>query len=87
MDTGHPVIEGVGDFSLVDEGYKDVKILPDIHPLLAVSHAQCAPYVGWTNKYDNSRIAYIMLGHGPEAHENPNYRKLIRNAISWVIKK
>lgn len=86
MDTQHPVTEGIDDFTLVDEGYKDVKILPDIHPLLAVEHDQCAPYVAWTHKYNNARIAYIMLGHGQEAHENPNYRKLIRNAIFWVAK-
>ena len=86
VDKLHPVTEGIDDFTLIDEGYKDVKILPDIHPLLAVSHAKCAPYVAWVYKYNNARIVYIMLGHGPEAHSNPNYRKLIRNAISWVAK-
>jgi type 1 glutamine amidotransferase len=26
----------------------------------------------------------IQLGHGKEAHENANYRKLVRNAIVWA---
>lgn len=36
---------------------------------------------------DYDTIVYILLGHGHQAHEDPNYRKLIRNAITWVGEK
>ena len=59
-------------------------MLPTIKPLLKTSHPECTPTVAWTNTYNKSRIVYLLLGHGQEAHENPNYRKLIHNAIRWV---
>jgi type 1 glutamine amidotransferase len=87
LDKNHPVTKDVTDFSIVDEGYQFIEMLPKIHKLLSTSHPDCTPTVGWTNEYKNSRIVYILLGHGQESHENPNYRKLIRNAISWVDRK
>jgi type 1 glutamine amidotransferase len=29
------------------------------------------------------KVIYIQLGHGPSAYSNPNYRKLIQQAIEW----
>jgi len=83
-DRSHPVTKNITDFSIYDEGYQDLKISPDIHRLLSTSHPDCAPVVAWTNTYGNSKIIYILLGHGPQAHQNDNYRKLIHNAVHWV---
>lgn len=35
----------------------------------------------------DSHVVVIQLGHGREAHEKPNYRKLARNAILWSAGK
>ena len=86
VDKNHPVTKDVSDFTIYDEGYQYIEMLPNIHRLLSTSHPECTPTVGWVNIYKNSRIVYLLLGHGQQAHENPNYRKLIRNAISWVEK-
>jgi type 1 glutamine amidotransferase len=80
----HPVTKDISDFSIYDEGYQFVEMMPTIKPLLTTTHPDCTPTVAWTHKYKKSRIVYILLGHGQDAHENPNYRKLLQNAISWV---
>jgi type 1 glutamine amidotransferase len=80
----HPVTKAIPDFSIFDEGYQFVQMIPGIVPLLTTSHPDCTPTVGWANSYGNSRIVYLLLGHDHHAHENKNYRQLIRNAIKWV---
>lgn len=87
VDNDHPVTKGVADFSIYDEGYKSLKINSDIYPLLSTNHPDCDPKIAWAKTYSNSKIVYILLGHGHEAHENQNYRKLVHNAINWVAKK
>lgn len=84
VDKSHPVTKSVPDFSIYDEGYQFIQFTAGIHPLLSTSHPDCTPTVAWTNKYANAKIVYLLLGHGPEAHENENYRRLVRNAIGWV---
>ena len=84
IDPDHPVIKGIKDFEIRDEGYNNVEILPSVTPLLAVTHPLCAPYVAWANEYKQSRIVYIMLGHDQIAYKNPSFRQLLYNSISWV---
>ena len=86
-DKNHPVTKNIPDFSIYDEGYQNIKISTDIHPLLSTTHPDCAPTIAWTNSYGKSRIVYILLGHGNEAHENENYRKLVYNSIVWTAEK
>ena len=86
VEKNHPVTEGIADFSIFDEGYQDIEVLAGIDPLLSTTHPDCTPVVAWANQFKNSKIIYILLGHGQHAHEDANYRKLIRNAISWVSK-
>jgi type 1 glutamine amidotransferase len=42
------------------------------------------PYVAWTNEYGKSRVVYIQSGHDNNAYINPNFRKIIYQAIEWV---
>ncbi|KPL17396.1 MAG: hypothetical protein AMS26_01080 [Bacteroides sp. SM23_62] len=86
-DTTHAVTDGLKDFQIKDEGYKGIEILPSVQPLLTVSHTDCAEYVAWAHKYQNSKIVYILLGHDHHAYQEESYRKLIQNAIFWVAGK
>jgi type 1 glutamine amidotransferase len=38
----------------------------------------------WVVKDPKTRIVAITLGHADKAHANPDYRKLLENAIRWV---
>ena len=87
LDKKHPVTKGIEDFIIHDEVYGNFKVLPIVHPLLSTTHPESGEIIGWTNKYGKSRIVYIQLGHDRRAYENPNYRRLVKQAIDWVQKK
>jgi hypothetical protein len=43
--------------------------------------------VAWIGPSEKSRVVAIQPGHGKEAHENANCRRLVRNAIVWATAK
>jgi type 1 glutamine amidotransferase len=83
----HPVTRGIPDFEIVDEVYGGVEILPQVKPLLSTTHPKSMRYLAWVNRYGNSDVIYIQLGHGPSGYSNPNFRKLIQQAIEWSAKQ
>lgn len=80
----HPILAGIEAFPLHDEVYKGVWHSLGITPLVETDHPDSDEVIGWTSPYQKSRVVAILPGHGPEAHENPNYRKLVHNAILWA---
>jgi hypothetical protein len=80
----HPVTKGIDDFMIHDEVYGNFKVLPGVQALLSTTHPESGKIIGWTNIYGNSRIVYLQLGHDHYAYENPNYRRLLKQAITWV---
>ena len=86
-DKKHPVTRGIADFDIVDEVYGGVEILPQVKPLLSTTHPKSMRYLAWINHYGNSDVITIQLGHGPSAYADPNYRKLIQQAIEWSAKQ
>ncbi len=83
-DHMHPITKGVTDFFIHDEIYGNFRVRPTVHPLLRTTHPESGEVIGWTNRYGNSRIVYIQLGHDHYAYENPNYRRLLKQAIAWA---
>ncbi|SHG58950.1 hypothetical protein SAMN04488109_0963 [Chryseolinea serpens] len=86
-DKNHPVTKGIRDFEVVDEVYSDVEILPGVKPLLSTTHPKSMRYLAWVNHYGNSEVICIQLGHGPSCYTNPNFRRLIQQAIEWSAKQ
>ena len=84
MDNKHPVTEGLEDFVIHDEVYDYFKVIPEIHPLISTGHPESGDQLVWANNYGKSRIVYIQFGHDNNAYSNPNFKKLLRQAIDWV---
>jgi type 1 glutamine amidotransferase len=80
----HPITEGIEPFTIRDETYRGMWISPDNTVLLTTSHATSDGPVAWISAYPNSRVVYVQLGHGAEAHHNPVFRTLVRRAILWA---
>lgn len=38
----------------------------------------------WTSSWGRGRIVTSIIGHLPELYDDPNYRRLIANAVRWV---
>jgi type 1 glutamine amidotransferase len=85
VDSGHPVLTGVKSFTLLDEIYGRMDVRDGIQPLLVTYHPDSTPVVAWAKTYRNSRIVTIQPGHGPQAFQNPEFRRLLSNAIRWTV--
>jgi type 1 glutamine amidotransferase len=82
----HPITGGVGDFTIHDEIYWGFRVGNDVTPLLKTSQPKSGKTLAWTKEEGKSRVVYLQLGHGPEAYQNPNYRKLVANSIFYAGK-
>jgi len=86
-DTAHPVTAGVpAEFAIHDETYGKFEILPDSHPLLTCDAPTSDKVIGWWRNYGKARVVYLQGGHDPSAYANPQYRKLVANAIRWTAR-
>lgn len=86
-DPDHPVTRGVKDFEIHDETYGLFDTGPESHVLLTTDESTSAKNIGWAKTYDAARVVYLQLGHDHLAYENPNYSRLVRQAIRWVARK
>lgn len=83
----HPVVEGVGPFRIRDEAYKGMWISPKVKVLLETGSPENDKPLAWIGPYAKSRVVFLQLGHGSDAHRHPSYRKLVHNAIAWAAGK
>lgn len=49
------------------------------------SHPEGSNLIGWTRRAINSPIVYLQPGDDATTYDNPIYRRLVENAIRWVI--
>jgi type 1 glutamine amidotransferase len=83
----HAVTAGLHDMRIHDETYHGMWISPEAKVLLQTDNPTSDGPLAWISAYDKSRVVYIQLGHGKEAHRNSGYRQLIKNALEWCAGK
>jgi type 1 glutamine amidotransferase len=86
-DPEHPVTQGLADFAIHDEVYGGYEVLPRAYPLLTTDHPESSAVLAWASVWGRSRVVSIQLGHDHGAYENPNYRRLVSQAIRWVAEQ
>jgi len=94
-DRDHPVMKGLPDrFEVGDEWYEWNKSpRGSVHVLATAdettyhqNHPMGDHPIIWTNeKY--RRMVYISIGHDPSILENPDYLRLLKNAVFWAASK
>ncbi|MCX2972375.1 ThuA domain-containing protein [Halieaceae bacterium IMCC8485] len=47
-------------------------------------HSEGTHLGAWVRRQGNSPIVYLQCGDGPETYADPNFRRLLANAIAWV---
>ncbi len=88
VDKEHPITKGIQDFKIHDETYGGYWVSPDAKVLLKTDHPKNQPGpVAWVTRYRNSPVVYILLGHDSRAWKNPNYPKLLLQAIQWAANR
>jgi type 1 glutamine amidotransferase len=83
-DASHPVTKGLTDYEIRDETYNLFDVFPGSKILLVTDEPLSRREIAWARAYGAARVVYIQGGHDHYAYENPNYRKLVAQAIQWV---
>jgi len=50
------------------------------------THPPGSNLAGWTKQVDQSRLVYLQPGDSVAVFKNPDYRRLVENAIRWVAR-
>jgi len=80
----HPIVKGLPPMYIHDETYKGMWHAEGIQVLLKTNHPTSDEPLAWIGPWAKSRVVYIELGHGREAHENPWYRELVHRSVTWA---
>ncbi|MBJ7426039.1 MAG: hypothetical protein JHD22_03800, partial [Ilumatobacteraceae bacterium] len=48
------------------------------------THPAGSNVVAWVKKAGNSPLAYLQFGDGPVTYGDPNFRRVLSNAITWA---
>ena len=79
---GHPVMDGVSEFSSAGGLYRNTGISTDTKLLMSASTDDHDEPVTWTRTHAGSRVFYTSLGHQAEFHD-PNFLRMLANAVMW----
>jgi type 1 glutamine amidotransferase len=88
---GHQILEGIVVAKLSGAGslYKVSPLEPDTTPLLIGAIPDQSPEpIAWTHRFGekHARVFFTSLGH-PDDFTNPEFRRLLVNAINWALGK
>ncbi|TCP34937.1 ThuA domain-containing protein [Sphingomonas sp. BK235] len=73
--SNDPATRGMTVLARVDEAsYRPGKLAMGTHPVM------------WVNPAAKGRVFYSALGHDPAAYDDPNYRRILTNAIRWAAR-
>ena len=84
-DKKHPIMQGIDDFAIIDETYKDVYVRDDVHVLMTTDNPTSTKQLAWTHKFGKGSVFTIALGHDHISYENPNLPKILLQGIKWCI--
>jgi uncharacterized protein len=86
-DPAHPITQGLNDYTLIDETYTiGEPDQPGNHLLLSCECPIGIKNIGWTRMYKNSRVFVTASGHDNQVYGDPNFRRLLHNALRWSAK-
>lgn len=80
----HPVTAGVDNFRIQDETYKGMWYAPNLELLVTTAHEKGDGPVVWIGPSKQNRVVVLQGGHDRLAHNDPNWQRLVRNAILWA---
>ncbi len=84
-DVNHLVSIGLNSFSIVGEAYFNCEIITGDTSLLVCNDSQNMPYAAWIHRVKNDEVVYIQNGHDDKVFTNPHYKKLVKQAVLYLI--
>jgi type 1 glutamine amidotransferase len=86
LRADHPVTKGVKATTLLDEHYEMALDDPRAEVFLRTRSQHGVQPAGWTRE-ENGRICVLTPGHTDEAWADPQFAKLLDNALRWAARK
>jgi type 1 glutamine amidotransferase len=95
VNQDHPITRGVNDFVVTDEQHymayqKDKKylLLQSVNEDgLTFKDLGTSSAAGWAYDYGKGRVCYLAPGHVITSLWNPEYEKLQKNAVRWLLRQ
>ena len=94
VQPNHQIMNGLAKLKAFDETYLHSKLQADNNVLMNRDikadqtkdrpETQTEPYT-WTRNYGKGRVFYTAFGHDEQTWENPDFHKLLENAIVWAV--
>jgi len=79
----HPVMEGIPDFTMAEELYL-METSGHFELLMSTWYKDFERPITWVKPYGNGRVVYTALGHGEAQTRDPNFQRLMVNAVRWA---
>ena len=86
-ESTHPVTDGVEPFELVEEPYQFEFTESDRIPLLTYRYRNAEYPAAWARYHGDGCMVYLSPGHTPEKFDHPQFQRLIRQGLLWVVTK
>lgn len=94
-NRNHPITRGVNDFLVVDEQHYVTYDKDPKYVLMRSENADGLSYgdqgtsceAGWAYDYGKGRVCFMAPGHMITALWNPEYVKLQKNAVKWLLRE
>ncbi len=83
-DDVTPLLRSNGSYTREDFFSADAAVAGRMYDREGWDHPPGSNLIGWCREVSNSRLVYLQPGDGPSVYDDPNYRRLVENAIRWV---
>lgn len=83
-DADHPITEGLGGWTMVDETYTLDAPGDDSRRLLETDHPESGPAIAWTRRFRESRVLCFQSGHDDRAFADPHFRTVLGRGLLWA---
>lgn len=94
VNPDHPISRGVADFMVNDEQHyvtydkapEDIILKSENVDGLNYQNFGTSSVAGWAYDYGKGRVVFTAVGHTNHALWNPEYLKIQRNALRWLLR-
>jgi type 1 glutamine amidotransferase len=94
VNKSHPITQGIEDFTVNDEQHYVIYDKDQQNILLEAENVDGLGYEdhgtksisGWAHEYGKGRVVFTAVGHSIHAMWAPEYVKLQKRAVQWLMK-
>lgn len=82
----HPIVTGLGDFTLHDEMYSYLTVHEGSQVLVTHRYEDRDHALVWAVDDGERRAVYDAFGHGPRAYDSPERNRLLQREAQWLLR-